>query len=206
MTRIIAGISLVAIVALIGATWWVTRPEEDVFADCRGSTVGTGTASIGGPFTLVRDDGVTVTEEEVFTKPTLLYFGYTFCPDICPMDNARNAEALDLVQERGYDAQMAMISINPERDTPEVMADFADYMHEDMIGLTGTPEQIKVASQAYKTFYRKQDSGDDEYYLVDHSTFTYLVLPETGFVDFFKRDDSPEKIADAMACFIDAAS
>ncbi|EAQ12347.1 protein SCO1/2 [Maritimibacter alkaliphilus HTCC2654] len=206
MTRIIAVVAAVAIVALIGATWYVSRSETDAFADCRASVVGSGTSTIGGPFELVDEDGQTVTDQDVFTKPTLLYFGYTFCPDVCPLDNARNAEALDLVQERGYDAQMAFISIDPDRDTPEQLKDFTSFLHDDMIGLTGSPEQVKAASQAYKTYYKKQDEGDDEYYLVDHSTFTYLVLPETGFVEFFKRDDSPEKIAESMSCFIDASS
>ncbi|MAM63403.1 SCO family protein [Maritimibacter sp. UBA3975] len=208
MTKFAAVAGAIILAILIGGTagYWYFNRATDTFADCRSTTVGGGTSAIGGPFTLVSEDGETVTEQDVFTKPTLLYFGYTFCPDVCPLDNARNAEALDLVQERGYDAQMAMISIDPERDTPEQMKDFTSYLHEDMIGLTGSPEQVKAASQAYKTYYKKQDEGDDEYYLVDHSTFTYLVLPETGFVEFFKRDDTPEQIADTMSCFIDASS
>lgn len=205
MTRIIAIVAAVIVAVLLGATWWISRGEEDQFAQCRSSVVGTGTSSIGGPFTLVDENGATVTDQDVFKKPTLLYFGYTFCPDVCPLDNARNAEALDLIQGDGYDAQMAFISIDPERDTPEMVRDFADYIHEDMIGLTGSPEQVKAASLAYKTYFRKEEDGDPEYYLVDHSTFTYLVLPETGFVEFFKRDDSPEKIAQSTECFIDAA-
>ena len=71
-----------------------------------------------------------------------------------------------------------------------------------MIGLTGSPEQIKAASQAYKTYYKAQE-GDDDYYLVDHTTMTYLVLPEHGFVDFFRRDVTPEQMADRVACFMD---
>ncbi|WP_417253318.1 SCO family protein [Celeribacter sp.] len=196
----------VVFVALIGTgAWYVTRSTgDDAFAQCRTAAVSGGTAAIGGPFELVNEDGVTVTDQDVFTKPTILYFGYTFCPDVCPLDNMRNADALRLLEERGYDAQTAFISIDPERDTPEVMKEFTSLFHEDMIGLTGTPEQVKAASTAYKTYYKKQD-GDPEYYLVDHSTFTYLVFPEVGFVDFFKRDDTPEQMADRVACFIDAA-
>jgi protein SCO1/2 len=133
-----------------------------------------------------------------------VYFGYTFCPDVCPLDNARNAEAIDLLQEQGRDVQPVFISIDPDRDTPEVVAEYASYVHDDMIALTGTAEQVKAASKAYKTYYRKQE-GDDEFYLVDHSTFTYLMLPEVGFVEFFKRDDTPEDIARRTACFMDAA-
>ncbi|WP_460272924.1 SCO family protein [Celeribacter sp. ULVN23_4] len=201
-------IAAVAVVAIgVGATvWYATRPaEEDAFAQCRESAVSGGAAAIGGPFELVNEDGVTVTDQDVFTKPTILYFGYTFCPDVCPLDNMRNADALRILDERGYDAQAAFISIDPERDTPEVVKEFTSLFHDNMIGLTGTPEQVKAASMAYKTYYKKQEDGDPEYYLVDHSTFAYLVFPEIGFVDFFKRDVTPEQMADRVACFMDAA-
>ncbi|TNE64151.1 MAG: SCO family protein [Rhodobacteraceae bacterium] len=201
-------IAAVALVAVgIGATvWYATRPAaDDPFAQCRVSSVGGGAAAIGGPFELVNEDGVTVTDKDVFTKPTILYFGYTFCPDVCPLDNMRNADALRILDERGYDAQAAFISIDPERDTPEVVKEFTSLFHDNMVGLTGTPEQVKAASMAYKTYYKKQEDGDPEYYLVDHSTFAYLVFPEIGFVDFFKREDTAEQMADRVACFIDAA-
>jgi protein SCO1/2 len=206
MTKLYAGLAVAAVVALIGGSlaWTFLRTPDDVFAECRGSVVATGSASIGGPFTLVSETGTTVTEADVFTKPSLVYFGYTFCPDICPFDAARNADAVDILTELGYDVQPVFISIDPERDTPERLAEFTDFMHPDMIGLTGSEEQVRAASQAYKTYYRKQD-GDDEFYLVDHSTFTYLVLPEQGFVEFFRRETTPEEMAETTSCFIEAA-
>ena len=205
--RVYAVSGAVAIAALLGVTWYVTTGDADEFAQCRASAVGTGAASIGGPFELMDETGTVVTDTDVITKPTLVYFGYTFCPDVCPLDNARNAEALRLLQDREYDVQSVFISIDPERDTPEQLADFTSYMHEDMIGLTGTPEQVKAASQAYKTYFRKQEpeKGQEEYYLVDHSTFTYLMFPETGFADFFERDETPASMADRVGCFIDAS-
>ncbi len=115
---------------------------------------------------------------------------------------ARTAEAVDILEERGFDVNPVFISIDPARDTPEVLADFAANLHPKMIGLTGSEEQVKAASQAYKTYYRKQESDDPEFYLMDHSTFTYLVLPETGFVDFFRRDDTAEQMAERTACFL----
>lgn len=205
MIRNIAIAAVAAIVALLGITWFMTRGQQDEFAQCRGSVIGTGASSIGGPFEGVDENGNAVTDADIITKPTLLYFGYTFCPDVCPLDNARNAEALDLLQSRGYDAQMAFYSIDPERDLPERLKDFTDFLHPDMVGITGTLDQLKAASQAYKTYYRKEVDGDPEYYLVDHSTFTYLVLPDHGFLEFFKRDDTPEDMAERVGCFIDAA-
>ena len=204
-TRLYA-IGAAAVVGLgLGATLLVTiLAPADRFDACRASRVAGGAGAIGGPFTLVDETGRTVTEAEVITGPTLIYFGYTFCPDVCPLDNLRNAQAVEILEERGYMVTPVFISIDPDRDTPEVMAEFTDVMHPRMIGLTGTPEQVKAASQAYRTFYRKQD-GDPEYYLVDHSTQTYLVFPEHGFVEFFGREATPEQMADRVACFVDAA-
>lgn len=205
MTRFYAGAAVVAVTALLGGTWWAIQANQadDPFAPCRAGAVGGG--AIGGPLSLVNGDGNTVTDAEIFTKPTLLYFGYTFCPDVCPMDNARNAEAVDILDERGIDVQPAFISIDPARDTPEVVRDFAANLHPKMIGLTGSEEQVKAASQAYKTYFKKQEATD-EYYLVDHSTFTYLVLPKIGFVEFFKREDTATDMADRTACFVEKAS
>jgi protein SCO1/2 len=206
MTRLYAGIAGVVVLALVAVTGWFAflRPPADAFAPCRESVIAGGTGAIGGPFTLVDQTGRTVTDREVFTQPSLVYFGYTFCPDVCPLDVARNAAAVDILEEMGYDVAPVFISIDPERDTPEVLADFAANMHPDMIALTGTPEQVRAASQAYRTFYRKQD-GDPEFYLVDHSTFSYLVLPETGFVDFFRREVEPDALASRIACFLERA-
>lgn len=202
MTRLYAGVAALAVAALLGGTWWAIQSgqSDDIFAECRAGAVGGG--AIGGPLSLVNGEGQPVTDAEIFTKPTLLYFGYTFCPDVCPMDNARNAEAVDILEENGLDVQPAFISIDPARDTPAVVRDFAANLHPRMIGLTGSEEQVKAASQAYKTYFKKQDAAD-EFYLVDHSTFTYLVLPKFGFVEFFKREDTAADMAARTACFVE---
>ena len=96
------------------------------------------------------------------------------------------------------------ITIDPARDTPEVVADFSANLHPKMIGLTGSEEQVKAASAAYKTYFRKQASEDPDFYLMDHSTFTYLMLPGSGFVDFFRRDITSEQMAESVACFVQA--
>jgi protein SCO1/2 len=204
MTRIYAIAAAAILVAGIGGLWLSTlfASDDGPFAQCSNATVAGGSAQIGGPFELVNSKGETVTDKDVLTKPSLIYFGYTFCPDVCPLDTARNAEAIDILLERGYDVNPVFISIDPARDTPEVVGDFAANLHERMIGLTGSPEQVKAASQAYKTYYKVHPS-DDDYYLVDHSTFSYLVLPEHGFVEFFRRDMTAEGVADTIACYID---
>lgn len=208
MTRTFAIASAAALVVALGAFYLMTSggSGDDAFAQCRAGQVAGGTDQIGGPFTLVDETGRTVTSEEVLDEPALIYFGYTFCPDVCPLDTARNAEAVDILEERGIMVKPVFISIDPARDTPEVLADFTDNLHPRMIGLTGTPEQVKVASTAYRTYYKanEAEAGQEDFYLVDHSTFTYLTLPGHGFVEFFRRDVPAEEMADRVACFIDA--
>lgn len=196
------GAAAVAVVFL-GATFWLTTRSTgaDRFAQCRSSTVA---GDIGGPFELVNADGETVTDQDVITEPSLIYFGYTFCPDVCPLDVDRNAQAVEILEERGTTVTPVFISIDPARDTPEVVGDFAEAMHPRMIGLTGSESQVKQASQAYRTYYKAHPPQDGEY-LVDHSTFSYLVMPEDGFVDYFRREVTPEDMADKLQCFIDNA-
>lgn len=207
MTRIIAILSAILVIALCGAIYVVTmgRSGDDRFAQCRASAVAGGAGQIGGPFTLVDETGQTVTDVDVIDEPTLIYFGYTYCPDICPYDAARNAEAVTILEEQGKIVKPVFISIDPERDTPEQLADFTDYLHPRMLGLTGSPEQVAAASKAYRTYFKKQPSEDgDDYYLVDHSTFSYLTLPGEGFVEFFRRDIPADKMAEQIGCFLDA--
>lgn len=198
----LAAISVVAI-GLV-ATYAVTRyAASDRYAACRASNVA-GAASIGGPFTLIDEDGRRVTDRDVLTTPSLVYFGYTFCPDVCPTDTARNAEAVDALEEQGYEVTPVFISVDPERDTPAVLKEWTDYLHPRMIGLTGTPEEIAAVAKAYRTYYKVPEDRSDEYYLVDHMTQTYLMLPETGFVEFFNREMSAEEMASSVACFLDS--
>ncbi|WP_224824253.1 SCO family protein [Cognatishimia sp. MH4019] len=204
MSRKFAALAAGGVAALVGGAVVLTTvmAPADQFADCRIGQVAGG--QIGGPFTLVNGEGQTVTDQDVLTDPSLIYFGYTYCPDVCPLDTFRNAEATYILEEQGKEITPIFISVDSERDSPEVVSEFAANMHERMIGLTGSPEQVRAASQAYKTYYSRQDS-DDEFYLIDHSTLSYLVLPEHGFVEFFRRDLTPDQLADSVACFLDAA-
>ena len=202
MDRVYAiGAAVVVGVALVGLTLYTSLASGRDMQCSLGNVAG-GSDAFGGPFELVNAQGETVTDTDVITEPTLIYFGYTFCPDVCPLDTVRNAEAVDLLAERGISATPLFITIDPERDTPEAVGDFAYNIHEKMIGLTGSPEQIAAASKAYRTYYKAQPAEDD-YYLVDHSTFTYFVTPEDGFLDFFRREVSAEQIADSVQCFVE---
>ena len=105
-----------------------------------------------------------------------------------------------MLEERGVNVNLVFISIDPARDSVEAVADFTDALHPDLLGMTGTPAQVAAAATAYKVYFRK--SGDDpDYYLMDHSTFTYFMAPEVGFLEFFPSDTSPEDMADTVGCF-----
>ncbi len=201
---IIGTVATVAV--LVAGSVWMSRGSDqaaDPFANCRTSVVAGGSSALGGAFELTDETGARVTDKQVFTKPTLVYFGYSFCSDICPFDNSRNAEALDLLDEQGVDAQAVFISVDPKRDTPEIMAHYTENLHEKMIGLTGSPEDIAAAAKAYRVGYQVQDDGSDDY-PVSHTTMTYLVLPDHGTVEFFNRDVTPEDMAAQTACFAKA--
>lgn len=201
---IVAGVVLgVAVLGTVAAVTLGGR-SDDPFAQCREGQVAGG--DIGGPFTLVDENGNTVTDQDVITAPTIIYFGYTFCPDICPMDNQRNAFALEVLEDRGIMANALFISIDPDRDSVDAVREFTDNFHPRLLGLTGSPEQVAAASRAYRTFYQKEEGGDPDYYLVNHSTFSYLAMPGVGFVDFFTRETTPEEMADRVACFVEAAA
>ena len=204
--KLYAGLAAVVLATMVGGTAvWTLLAERNGSAGCDANSVAGGSAAIGGPFELVNGAGETVTEADVIDGPTLVYFGYTFCPDICPFDVARNVLAVDLLAEQGIDVTPLFITIDPERDTPEVMAAYAADMHPEMIALTGSEEQVKEAARAYRVFYSKGD-GEGEFYLMNHSTFTYLMMPEFGLATYFGREVTPEEMAEATACHVRAAS
>jgi protein SCO1/2 len=196
MTKLFAiGFSFIAVIALAIMSYFAFWANGRA---CGTSVVAGGEGAIGGAFELVDQYGNTTSDKEVIDGLTLIYFGYTYCPDICPLDTQRNLEAVDFLDEQGIDVTPVFITIDPERDTVEALNDYASVSHERLIALTGTSEQIKKASKAYRTFYRK--NGEDEDYLMDHSTFSYL-MDKTGFLQFFRRDISPEAMAKTIACF-----
>lgn len=196
-----------AIGVLAGGTLYLTLARGgDQFAQCTSSSVAGGMSSFGTDFTLTRDDGQRVTAQQVFDRPSLLYFGYTFCPDVCPLDAARNAEAEAMLVEDGKDVQTIFVTVDPRRDTPEVLADYTSLLSDRMIGLTGSDEEIAAINKGWRNYYKAHDEEDKEYYLVDHMTNTYLVMPGGNTVEFFSRETTPQQMADTVACYVDAAA
>ncbi|OYQ37402.1 hypothetical protein CHU95_01535 [Niveispirillum lacus] len=160
---------------------------------------GHGRAAIGGPFTLTDHLGQPVTQDILKGKLSLVYFGYSFCPDICPTDLQLIAQALDqLTPEELADTQALFVSIDPERDTVAQLAGYVGLFHPAIRGLTGTPEQIDAATKSYRAYYKKisaEEAGTTDY-LMDHSAFIYLMNRDGDFVRVFGHGVNPGEMVE----------
>ncbi len=188
----------VALVMLAGAALWVVNQELERRGQGSLSRVASAVA-VGGPFELVDHNGAAVTDRSFGDRNLLIFFGYTYCPDVCPTELARMASAL----EKLGDEDMAMVqplfvTIDPERDTPESMAGYVEQFHPNIVGLTGSEEQIAQVARAYRVYYAKVDIDDPDYYLMDHSTFTYLMAPDGSNIAVFPYDTAPDEMAGAI--------
>ena len=139
-------------------------------------------AAIGGDFALTASDGRTVNWSDFAGKYRIVYFGYAFCPDVCPTDMQRVVQGLKALKASdpalAAKIQPIFITVDPERDTPKVVGEFAAAFSPDLIGLTGTPEQIAAAANAFKVYYAKGDAVEGGGYLVNHSNIVYLFGPQ----------------------------
>ena len=161
-----------------------------VFASSRGS--GQGVGAIGGPFTLVDDTGAQVTEAALAGKPFVMYFGYTYCPDVCP------TTLIDLshwIQKLGPDADKlnyVFVTVDPERDTPKVMHDYLSSFDKHIRGFSGTPDQIAKIAKEYRVYYKKVPTDDGDY-VMDHSSVIYLMGPRGKFVGLIAYQENDDK-------------
>jgi protein SCO1/2 len=144
----------------------------------------------GGPFTLINQDGQTVSDADFRGRYMLVYFGFTYCPDVCPTSLARNADALSLIGDKAAKVTPVLISVDPERDTPEALKAYTELFGGGLVALTGTPEQIAEVARAYRVYYAKvlPAASGSATYLIDHSAFTYLIGPDGQFVQLFRHD------------------
>jgi protein SCO1/2 len=157
-----------------------------------------GEALIGGPFTLTDQRGARVTEQDFAGRFMLVYFGYTFCADICPTSLTVMAAALDgLPEAQAEQVVPILITVDPARDTVEQLADYAPLFHPRLVALTGSEEEVREAARAYRVYYHVPE-GDGDAYLVDHSTFVYLMGPDGSYRTHFGIDASPEAMAEAI--------
>ena len=162
-------------------------------------TSGDPDALIGGDFTAINHLGEAVTSDQFAGRYKLIFFGFTSCPDVCPTALATVSTALDLLGSDAHYFQPIFVSIDPDRDTPPVMADYLSNFHESFIGLTGTPTQVKDLAHVYRAYYaRGQDSGNSGQYNMDHSSIIYLMDCEDRYISHFAHGTDVEEMAQAL--------
>lgn len=192
---LIAIVCVAGLVALIGKTYVPGLGQK-----AGGSFTASTPSGVGGPFTLVNQLGETVTDKTYKGKYLLIYFGYTYCPDVCPTALTDIANAIDMLGEKGKKIQPIFITVDPERDTVEQMKSYVAYFHPRLVGLTGTLEQVDKVAKAYRVYYRKNDptKGDPSDYSVDHTSIVYFVGPDGRLVTHFSHGTSAEKMAERL--------
>ncbi|HXP13536.1 MAG TPA: SCO family protein [Stellaceae bacterium] len=153
---------------------------------------------IGGPFSLTDQNGAARQDSDFRGKLMLVYFGYSFCPDACPTALQDMSQALDLLGAKGDAVQPIFITIDPARDTVEQMKLYADNFHPRLLALTGTPEQIAAAARAYRVYYEKSKSTTGNDYLMDHSSYIYLMGRDGRYVSHFPPGTTAQQIAAAI--------
>jgi protein SCO1/2 len=206
------------VIVLLGLFWasaWFGRGEGESVAEAfsrRAAAIFGGDAAppsaggvqlpqgltLGGPFSLTDQNGRAVTEADFAGRFLLIYFGYTYCPDVCPTELGTVAAALDVLEGQGERVTPVFITVDPERDTPAALADYVSRFHPRMVGLTGTAQQVAAAARAYRVYYAKAQRPEMTQYLMDHSSFIYLVGPDGKVRALFRPETSPEAIAEAV--------
>ena len=177
-------------VAALATLMIVHRPPGAAISWKGGAT---GTPDIGGPFTLKTTDGKTVTEKTYRGKWVAVFFGYTFCPDACPTALSNMSVALGKLGKDAEKIQPLFITVDPDRDTSEVMSAFLDSFDHRIVGLLGTRSQIDAAAKAYRVFFQlHKEQGDN--YVVDHSAYFYFMDPDGKFADVVEATTPGEQM------------
>ncbi|MGB0920383.1 MAG: SCO family protein [Alphaproteobacteria bacterium] len=197
LTRIALIVSAVFLLSLFAFTFMQgardTPPE-----------VHRGEALIGGPFTLVDDEGTTVTPATYGDKLLLVYFGFTYCPDICPTELTALSTMLDglSVAERAQ-IQPLFVTVDPARDTPAALSTYLENFHPDFVGLTGSPAQVSAALASWRIYWAKvDDPSSTAGFTYDHSALTYLMDADNQYLAHFSYGTTPEKMQNKIRSFL----
>jgi protein SCO1/2 len=160
-----------------------------------------GRGTVGGPFTLTDQTGRARSDGEFRGKLMVVYFGYTFCPDVCPADLLSITQALDALGPAARDIQPIFITIDPERDT-RLLAGYVSAFHKSLIGLTGSPEDIRKVANSYKAFYAKVPGENDGDYAIDHTGVIYLMGKAGEYLGFMPPQTGPERLTEILRKYL----
>jgi cytochrome oxidase Cu insertion factor (SCO1/SenC/PrrC family) len=159
-----------------------------------------GKALVGGPFTLTDQNGKRVSEQDFRGKFMLVYFGFTYCPDVCPTALQVMAAALDKLGPKGERITPVLISVDPERDTPAQLSLYVKSFHPRLVGLTGSPQEVEAAAKAYRVYVKKvPDPKSTAGYTMDHSSIVYVMGPDGQYRAHFTHATSPDVMAERLA-------
>ena len=196
-----AAACVVLALAVVGGTFFFLSQQG---APGRpGEVISTGQAQVGGPFQLVDQDGRAVDQSLLQGKWSLVFFGFTYCPDFCPGTLSMLEATKQRLGARADEVQIVFVSVDPARDTPQALKDYlsADGFPKGVVGLTGTPEQVKAAADAYRAYYQKVGEGED--YTMNHSLTIYLMGPDGQFRAPLSHDLGPIRAAEVIGKVMD---
>ncbi|MGI9383004.1 MAG: SCO family protein [Methyloligellaceae bacterium] len=180
----------------VGAFAAVAALTYDRSSGGAGVVQGTGKPLVGGPFALTDHTGKRVTEKDFRGRHMLVYFGFTYCPDVCPAELQVMTSALDALGDAGTQVTPVFITVDPERDTVKQLADYVKHFHKSLIGLTGTADEIRAAAKAYRVYFAKvKDESSSAGYTFDHSSIVFLMDPKGEYAAHFSTGTGPEKMA-----------
>jgi cytochrome oxidase Cu insertion factor (SCO1/SenC/PrrC family) len=177
-----------------------TPPDQDAAAQMMDDLM-YGRGTVGGPFTLTDHMGRTRSDSEFRGQLMIVYFGYTFCPDVCPADLMAITQALDALGPSAKSIQPIFITVDPERDT-KVLAEYVKAFHKSLIGLTGSPEEIRKVANAYKAFYAKVPPERDGDYAIDHTGVIYLMGRDGEYLGFMPPQTDPQKLTEVLRKYL----
>jgi cytochrome oxidase Cu insertion factor (SCO1/SenC/PrrC family) len=183
---------------LLGSSLAVAADAGEPSAEELVQALLSGKAPVGGPFDLVDHTGQRRTDVDFRGKLVLIYFGFTHCPDACPTELLAISLALEKLGRAAVAVQPLFITVDPERDTPAVLADYVSSFHPRLVGLTGEPAAIRTVAHAYKTFFARSRGGRAGNYAIDHTGFIYVVGPDGRYRGFLPPQLGPEQIAEAL--------
>jgi len=193
---IIVGL-LAAVAGILGAIAFIPGAVDGLMPK-RGQ-ISIGKALVGGPFELTTHTGQRVQDSAYRGKLMLVYFGFTYCPDICPAGLQVISAALDKLGSKADSVVPLFVTVDPERDTPEQLKSYVGSFHKNVVGMTGSDEDIAKVAKAYRVYYRKvQDPALNEY-TMDHTSFMYLMDGSGAYVTHFSHAVAPDKLAARLA-------
>ena len=192
--------ALVIVLAMAGSGYFLGRQFSDPQSQAGTWQIGQNTLNVDLPdlsaIPMTSSTGQEVTWGEFSGHFRLVFFGYTFCPDICPLGLSNMVSALDLLQERNFDPLPIFVTVDPERDTPDVVRQYVDAFHDNLVGLVGHTTQTRKLASGFRAIYeRADDIENSEFYLINHTSYIYLIGPNGDLLDYYDDDIQFENLA-----------